>query len=397
MLSLAGCSATPATSASDGGMTRAEAARRADALRAVGARMFSDRALSASGALACASCHRPDRAFGPPDGRAVQPGGATGAVPGVRAVPSLRYLQAVPAFTAHYHTSPEEGDESVDNGPAGGLTWDGRVDRGRDQARLPLLSPLEMANAGEATLAAKLLSAPYHTALQALATEGGQTVLAAGLEALEAYEETPALFAPYSSRYDAVLKGRATLTPLEARGREIFEDPARGNCASCHPSEPDTRGVPPVFSDFGYAALGLPRNPDVPANADPRYFDLGLCGPYRTTFTGQPERCGAFRTPSLRNVATRAVFFHNGVVHSLRDAVAFYATRDTRPERWYPRGPGGMLMLFNDLRPEDRANVEHGAPFGRRPGARPALSDADIDAVVAFLATLTDADVVPPR
>jgi cytochrome c peroxidase len=157
--------------------------------------------------------------------------------------------------------------------------------------------------------------------------------------------------------------------------------------------------VPPAFSDYGYVALGLPRNADLPANADPRYFDLGLCGPYRTGLAEQPDTCGKFRTPSLRNVATRQVFFHNGVVHALRDAVAFYATRDTQPERWYPRAHDGALVRFNDLPPADRANVELGPPFGRSPHARPSLSDADIDAVVAFLATLSDADVgaPPPR
>lgn len=373
-------------------MTRAEAARRAEQLRAVGARLFGDRTLSASGTLACASCHRPDRAFGPPDGLAVRLGGAANTASGVRAVPSLRYLQGVPAFTEHYYAPPDDGDESIDNGPAGGLTWDGRVDRGRDQARLPLLSPLEMANASEAAVSRSLLAAPYAADLGTLAAGGRETVFQTALEALEAYEETPELFAPYSSRFDAVLNGRATLTPLEARGREVFEDPARGNCASCHPSEPDRRGVPPVFSDFGYAAIGLPRNHEIPANANPRYFDLGLCGPFRSTLSERPDTCGKFRTPSLRNVATRGVFFHNGVVHSLRDAVAFYATRDTQPERWYPLGSDGAPVWFDDLPPADRANVERGAPFGRRPGSRSSLSEADIDAVVAFLGTLTDAD-----
>ena len=73
---------------------------------------------------------------------------------GLRAVPSLRYLQATPQFTEHFYDSDDEGDASIDNGPTGGLTWDGRVDRGRDQARLPLLSPLEMANDSPAAVVA---------------------------------------------------------------------------------------------------------------------------------------------------------------------------------------------------------------------------------------------------
>jgi cytochrome c peroxidase len=375
------------------GLTRPEAARRAAALREIGRQMFADVSLSASGRLACASCHRPDRALGPPDGLAVQPGGASGSVPGRRAVPTLRYLQAVPPFTRHYFASADDGDESPDNGPTGGLTWDGRADRGRDQARLPLFSPFEMANVDQASLTAKLLAAAYGTDLRRLSAEGAESDLETALEAVEAYEETPSVFAPYSSRYDAVLAGRAALSPEEARGLAAFNDPKRGNCASCHPSAPDGRHVPPVFTDFGYVALGVPRNRAISANDDPQSYDLGLCGPFRTDLGHVADYCGRFRTPTLRNVATREVFFHNGVVHSLRAAVAFYATRDGHPDRWYGRAPDGTARRFDDLPPAAWRNVETGPPFGLPPGA-PALSDADIDAIVAFLGTLTDADVV---
>nr|WP_259665157.1 cytochrome-c peroxidase [Rhizobium bangladeshense] len=87
---------------------------------------------------ACASCHDPAHAFGPASAAPVELGGEHMARPGLRAVPTLRYLQAVPAFTEHYYDSEDEGDESVDNGPTGGLTWDGRVDRGANQAKIPL-------------------------------------------------------------------------------------------------------------------------------------------------------------------------------------------------------------------------------------------------------------------
>ena len=380
-----------------GGLSRDGARGRADGLRALGRRMFVDASLSASGRLSCASCHRLDRAFGPPNGLAVQMGGASLTRPGLRAVPSLRYLQAVPPFTRHLFATSDEGDESVDQGPSGGLTWDGRVDRGRDQARIPLLSAFEMANASAAEVADRLLAAPYAGDASRLAAEAGEDVFSTALEALEAYEGDPVVFSPYSSRYDAVLKGAARLTTQEQRGLDIFNDPKRGNCARCHPSQPDRRGIPPAFSDYGFVALGVPRNPDIPANADPHYFDLGLCGPQRTSFTGQSEYCGRFRTPTLRNVATRSVFFHNGVVHSLRDAVAFYATRDSQPARWYGRGSDGVLQPFDDLPTEYRRNVEVGVPFGQRPGGPPSLSDEEIDAVVAFLETLTDADVLNAR
>jgi cytochrome c peroxidase len=102
------------------------------------------------------------------------------------------------------------------------------------------------------------------------------------------------------------------------------------------------------------------------------------------------EYCGLFRTPTLRNVATRRVFFHNGVFHRLEDAVRFYGERDSRPQKWYSRGPGGAALRFDDLPQRYRGNVDSEAPFGRRAGDQPALSEADIGDIVAFLNTLTD-------
>ncbi|HTP91208.1 MAG TPA: cytochrome-c peroxidase, partial [Xanthobacteraceae bacterium] len=130
----------------DGPLTRQEAYSRAAKLEQLGRSLFGDPRLSASRQMACATCHDPRHAFGPANALAVQFGGEDMRQPGLRAVPSLKYLQVVPPFTEHYYESDEEGDDSVDNGPTGGLTWDGRVDRGRDQARIPLLSSFEMAN-----------------------------------------------------------------------------------------------------------------------------------------------------------------------------------------------------------------------------------------------------------
>jgi cytochrome c peroxidase len=121
-----------------------------------------------------------------------------------------------------------------------------------------------------------------------------------------------------------------------------------------------------VFTDFSYHVLGAPRNARIPANADPAFFDLGLCGPRRPR-VADDRLCGAFKVPTLRNVARKKAFMHNGVFAKLRDAVAFHAT-----------GPA-----FDDLPPAFRANVEPGAgPLG--------LQDPEIDAITAFLYTLDD-------
>jgi cytochrome c peroxidase len=97
---------------------------------------------------------------------------------------------------------------------------------------------------------------------------------------------------------------------------------------ACHLDQPTPDHRPPQFTDTQYEALGVPRNPDVPANQDPHYCDLGICGPYRTDLQTQAQYCGMFLTPTLCNAATRMVFCHNGVDHNLRDVVEFYNLRD---------------------------------------------------------------------
>ncbi len=377
-----------------GGMSRAQVYRRVEAVSAVGQRMFCDPLLSASGKMSCASCHSPRHAFGPPNARAVQLGGADMRHSGVRAVPSLEYLQAAPPFTEHFFDSDDEGDDSIDNGPAGGLTWDGRVDRGRDQARIPLLSADEMANQSPAGFVARLRRAAYADEFRrvfgAAVFADPDRAFAAALRALEDYQQDYSRFYPYSSKYDAYLAGNAQLTAQQGRGLALFEDPAKGNCARCHISEPAKDGTPPQFTDYGLVALGAPRNAAIPANRDPAYFDLGLCGPLRADLLNRAEYCGRFMTPTLRNAATRRVFFHNGVFHTLRQVIEFYAERDTNPGKWYPRDGDRHVRKFDDLPARYQANVDSDPPFGGRPGRAPPLSAADIDDIVAFLQTLTD-------
>jgi cytochrome c peroxidase len=353
--------------------------------------MFFDPSLSASGTLACAGCHDPHHAMAPANARAVQPGGASGQKLGFRATPSLRYLTTVQRFVEHYTDGDRE--DGTDQGPTGGFLWDGRAATAHDQARLPLFAPFEMANRSPAELAAKLRRAPYARALRDAfgntALESDEAAVNAAVLALEVFQQSPAEFTPYDSKYDAVLRGGARLTAREAHGLALFNAPDKGNCASCHPSTRGDGGFP-AFSDFGYVALGLPRGRAIPANADPAFYDLGLCGPLRRDLVNRAEYCGLFRTPSLRNVAVRRRLFHNGSFTSLTQAVRFYATRDVAPERWYPRDAAGRVVKFDDLPAPYRKNVNLDPPFGGHPGERPALDEEEIADIVAFLGTLTD-------
>ncbi|WP_244191762.1 cytochrome-c peroxidase [Komagataeibacter swingsii] len=371
-------------------LSRAQARSHAQALSMLGRDLFHDARLSASGHMACSSCHDDAHAFAPANNLPVQYGGPDMHRQGHRAVPSLMYLQDVPQFAEHFFDSEDEANESPDNGPTGGLTWDGRVDTARGQGEIPLLSPYEMANASRGDVLRRVLAAGYGPRLDGLALTPADDRFGLIVEALATYQQEPGLFYPYTSKYDAVLAGRARLSPQEALGRDLFERVDKGNCASCHVSQPGHDGTPPRFTDYGLIALGVPRNHAIGLNTNPAYFDLGLCGPDRTDLSDHPEYCGLFRTPSLRNVATRHVFFHNGVIRSLRQAVAFYVLRDVRPWMWYPTGPDGRVLVYDDLPVRFHANINMDPPFGPRPGNRPALSDDEINAVVAFLGTLTD-------
>jgi cytochrome c peroxidase len=352
--------------------------------------MFFDPSLSASGKLACATCHDPQRAYGPPAGKAIAMGGPDMARSGTRAVPSLRYLRSSPTFALDHRFI--DGDIA----PIGGFTWDGRAASIREQARLPLLAANEMANAGPGEVVRRLSKTSYATDFRALFGAGifkdPEHAFASALEALDAFQNTPAEFFPFSSRYDAFLRGEVELTEQEERGAALFKDPTKGNCASCHLTS-SRAGKPPIFTDYDFANVGVPRNRRIPANADPNHYDLGLCGPDRSDLTTQREYCGFFRAPTLRNVAIRDAFFHNGAFNTLHEALQFYVERDLKPEKFYPRKADGSVHKADDLPAGYPDNLDHDPPLDRGGSDKPALSDSEIDDVIAFLETLTDADV----
>jgi cytochrome c peroxidase len=360
-------------------------------LTALGRALFFDTTLSASGRTACSSCHDPSHDWGPSNARAVQLAGPAGTTPGIRAVPSLKYAQDTPPFTEHYRE--DDGNDADDLGPAGGRTWDGRASSAHEQAALPLLSPFEMANATPGAVLERLRASPNASAVRAAFGEDIFDDPAAAwkdlLLALEIFQENPADFYPYTSKYDAFLRGEERLSAQEQRGLALFNDERKGNCARCHVSAM-IRGAFPQFTDRGLVALGVPRNPAIPANADPSYFDLGLCGPLREDLAARSEYCGFFKTPTLRNVARRSVFFHNGVFTKLEDVLRFYAQRSARPERFYPRDASGDVDEFDDLPRAYRPNVSVDPPFDRKPGDAPAFSDEEAADIIAFLRTLGD-------
>lgn len=348
----------------------------------LGKQIFADASLSASGRQSCASCHDPTFGHAAPNALAVQPGGVHLEASGQRSSPSIRYLLTNGALRF-----------DADGAPSGGFFWDGRAATLEDQAAGPFVNPLEMANVDRAEVVARLARAAY---VEDFKAQFGVDILsdterafAALTRAIARFEREDAAFNAFTSKYDAYLRGQVALSTQEARGLQLFESPAKGNCAACHPSAKGADGSFPLFTDFSYDALGVPRNAEIPANADPGHFDLGLCG--REEYKNRAELCGLFKVPSLRNVALRGSLFHNGRFKTLHEALHFYVERDTNPERFYPLAADGSVRKFDDLPERYRANVNTSeAPYGRARGAAPALSAAEIDDVVAFLKTLTD-------
>ena len=395
------------------------------AVAQLGRQIFFDPSLSGSGRESCASCHSPQYGYNPPNKLTVQPGGADMNRLGERPPPSLAYLYRQQPFSIGPDTAPDDvtvnlnalaastssqpraqksagAAPTVAMVPQGGLFWDGRADSLQRQAFFPALDPAEMANTSVSTLAGTLAKPPYRQQFVQLfgpaIVNSPDRLVSEAMFALVRYQIEDPSFHAFTSKYDAWLQGKATLSAAEMRGLKAFNDPQKGNCAACHLSQVTADGLPPLFTDTQYEALGVPRNTHLAANKDPQHFDLGLCGPIRKDLASQKQYCGMFLTPTLRNVDRRAVFFHNGAYTTLKQVLDFYNLRSVQPEKIYPRDASGKLALYNDIPEALHGNVDtKDAPFDRKVGDKPAMSNLDIQDIIAFVHTLDDGYMPMPK
>jgi cytochrome c peroxidase len=329
----------------------------------LGKLLYFDTNLSTPAGQSCASCHAPDSGFADPDHDLPVSRGVIFDRFGNRNSPTAAYM----AFSPDFHYDADDGVF------VGGQFWDGRAKDLVEQAKGPFLNPLEMNNADEAEVVGKVAASEYAAlfervygvgALDDVATAYGQIA-----EAIAAYEKS-AEVNRFTSKFDAVMAGKATFTAAEQRGLELFDDPEKGNCAACHVST-GSGSTPALFTDFTYDNLGVPRNPDnpflkLPAALNPDgadFIDLGLGGVLKDAAEN-----GKFKVPTLRNIAVTAPYMHNGVFATLQEVVEFYNARDL----------GG----FPAPEVAENVNTEELGDLG--------LTEDEILDLVAFLETLTD-------
>ncbi len=389
------------------------------AVAQLGRQLFFDTALSGSGKQSCASCHDPANGYNPQPGSApVMLGGPNMTSSGFRPPPSLAYLYRQQPFSIGpdneenetitlqqlvalgqasqrtKKTAQSTAQAAQNLVPTGGLFWDGRVNTLQQQADGPLFNPVEMDAGTPQRVAAIIERQPYAQTFLRLfgpnVFEDPKQTVSEALFAIARYQIEDPKFHAFNSKYDAWLQGKASLTPQEMRGYLAFNDVHKADCAACHLDQPTKDHLPPLFTDTQYEALGVPRNPHIPANQNPHYFDIGLCGPFRTDLKNQPQYCGMFLTPTLRNVAQRPVYFHNGVYHSLKQVLDFYNFRDVQPGKIYPT-VDGQVQKYDDLPLQYRANVDvTDPPLNRKLGEKPAMTAQDMRDIIAFLHTLND-------
>ncbi len=341
-------------------------------LEALGEKLFFDENLSLQRTQSCSTCHDPDVGFADPRGMASI--GDDGHSLGDRNAPTASYA----AFTPPFHRN-KEGKW------VGGQFWDGRASTLEDQAGGPPLNPVEMAMPDKQSVVDRLKEDPVY--LDSFANlfdddvlENAETGYAAMTKALAAFERTET-FAPFDSRYDRFLRGEIKLTNEEELGRVLFFSQQFTNCNLCHQLKSSAIDPQETFSNYEYHNIGTPENVSLRElnGVEQGTIDPGLMA---NPEADDPENQGKFKVPTLRNVAVTGPYMHNGVFEDLRTVMLFYnkynsksQARQINPETGKKFGPPQVTETLSVK------ELTHG----------PALDDRRIDALVAFMKTLTDA------
>jgi cytochrome c peroxidase len=373
------------------------------AIEALGKKVYFDRNLSLNSNQSCVTCHAPEAGFSGPDsdinsGKAVYPG----------AIPT-RFSNRKPPTAAYGGDSPVLKYDEDEEIWIGGMFWDGRAsgwvlgDPLAEQAQVPFLNPLEHALPDAKTLCVKVARSDY---AQDFKAEWGDINCAGKDDVMEIYGKIARSLAAYqrssevnafSSKFDAFWEeqgkdvsnfgvdtnGKYRFNPSEfssevysakeAKGLALFNAENKGKCALCHLTSNDGKSARPLFTDFTYDNLGIPKNPDNPFygmlkkwNPDGAdWIDFGLGSFLESKGLPYEHQLGKQKVPTLRNVDKRPsknfikAYAHNGFFKTLENIVRFYNTRDIGkwPAPEYPKNVNTEELGNLGLTPEEEVAI----------------------------------------
>ena len=379
-------------------------------LQLLGEKLFFDTDLSEPEGQSCAACHGegtgwtgPDESLNKTKGGIYQ--GAVSSRFGNRKPNSAAYATLSPVF----HAIEEDGKVIF----VGGNFWDGRAtglvlgNPAADQAQGPFLNHVEQNLPDAGTVVEKVCRSDYSLIFKKAGKEiwGIEDIcskkdvnLQYGIIgiAIAAFENSEKVN-QFSSKYDYYLKGKTTLTDIEKKGLDLFNN--KGKCSLCHKSKVGEDGKAPLFTDFTFDNPGIPRNPDNPwysmdASFNPEgknWIDPGLADflktvPQYAMFAS--ENYGKHQVPTLRNVDKRPykgfvkTYCHNGYFKSLEEIIHFYNTRDVLPSVDKVADPKPGVNCWPGPEVVQNMNKKEMGNLG--------LTPDEESAIVAFLKTLTD-------
>ena len=267
--------------------------------------LFFDNRLSADGTVSCATCHRPENAFSQPTAVSTGIGGQVGR----RKAPSF----VNGALTLYPH-----------------FFWDGRAASLEDQAMGPVANPIEMGNTHE-RMVETIAAIPGYRPYFAEAFGSDEVTKDRIAKALADYERTRM---SGNSPYDRWRRQRdqAAVSDSVKRGHDLFF--GKGSCNQCH--------VGSRFTDNTFHNIGVGWNADTKTFADEGRY--GFTKTQGSAGVTDADR-GAFKTPTLRDVARHAPYMHDGSMATLRDVVEYYNRGGNANPYMDPKMPGHRLEL----------------------------------------------------
>lgn len=342
-----------------------------DPLAVLGTQLFFDPNLSLHRNQSCATCHAPSHAF--TDNRDNGVGGMASLGSddislGDRNTPTASYAALAPTFRV------------IQGEYIGGFFHDGRAIDLAEQAAGPPLNPIEMAFASKEQVVDRLLeNEVYKGSFVKLfgdkVFDDPELAYEKMTQAIMAFEQTE-LFMPFDSKYDRYLRGEVKLTQEEELGKVLFFSEQFTNCNQCHQLSRSPIYAKETFTNYKYHNIGVPENHELREKNNVSIKDVGLLA--HPNIDSESEK-GKFKVPTLRNVAVTPPYMHNGIFKDLKTVVLFYDKYNNPARKINPETdkPWASPEIPDNL---DLEKLESG----------PALDERRVNALVAFLKTLTD-------